>query len=131
LRLVLERGTLDDAVPEMSELPEELTLRAGEKETVQLPSSAGAGYVWEATVDDEAVVEASMQFERADEAAVGRKTFSRNELLTIRGRKAGTTTVRLVQRRTWERDVEPIAAHALTVNVAADAGEATERGGTQ
>jgi predicted secreted protein len=129
LRLALERATLGDALPELTELPDEISLRPGEEMTVFLPSHAGAGYVWEAAVDDEAVVEASTQFERADDAAVGRRTFSRNELLTLRGRGAGTTRVRLVQRRTWERDVEPIGARTLTVNVAAPA-EATKQGGT-
>jgi predicted secreted protein len=119
LRLVLERATLGHAVTE-TELPDELTLRPGEEETVQLPSLAGAGYVWEAVVDDEAVAEASTQFKRAGEAEVGRKTFSRHELLTLRGRSVGTTGVRLVQRRTWESGVEPVAAHTLTVNVVAD-----------
>jgi len=131
LRLVLEGVTLGDIVAEMTELPEELTLHPGEKKTVQLPSSAGAGYVWEATVENEAVAEASMQFEQVDKAAVGRRTFSRTELLTLRGISPGTTCVRLVQRRTWEEDVEPIAADALTGSVAAGAGEATERGGKQ
>jgi predicted secreted protein len=131
LRAVLERATLGDAVPELTELPDEISLRPGEEATVLLPSHAGAGYVWEADVDDEAVAEASTQFEGADDAAVGQRTFSRNELLTLRGRSAGTTCVRLVQRRTWERDVEPIGAHALTVTVVADKEGATERGGTQ
>jgi hypothetical protein len=76
------------------------------------------------------VAQASTQFEGADDAAVGRRTFSENELLIVRGRARGMTCVRLVQRRTWEEDVEPISAHALTVNVAEPA-EATERGGTQ
>jgi hypothetical protein len=66
-----------------------------------------------------------MQFE----PAVGQRTFSPNEVLTVRGREAGTTRVRLVQRRTWEKDVEPIGAHVITVNVA-DEEEATEQGGT-
>ena len=131
MSLVLEGVRLGDALPELNELPDELRLRPREEETIRLPSSAGAGYVWEATVDDEAVAEASMQFEQADEAAVGSRTFSRNELLTLRGVSAGTTRVRLVQRRTWEKGVEPIAAHVLTVIVAAGAGEATEQGGTQ
>lgn len=129
MRLLLERATLGDTVPELTELPDEISLRPDEETTVFLPSHAGAGYVWEAVVEDEAVVEASTQFERADNAAVGRRTFSQNELLTLRGRSAGTTRVRLVQRRTWERDVEPIGAHTLTVNVAEPA-EATEQGGT-
>lgn len=129
MRGVLERATLGDDLPELTELPDEISLRPGEARTVFLPSRAGAGYVWEAVVDDEAVVEASTQFERADDAAVGQRTFSRNELLTLRALSAGTTRVRLVQRRTWEEGVEPIGAHTLTVNVA-DPAEATEQGGT-
>jgi predicted secreted protein len=127
---VIESVTLGDLVSELIELPDELTVRLGEEETIRLPSLAGAGYVWEADVDDEAVVEASKHFEGVDEAAVGRKTFSRNELLTLRGCSVGTTGIRLVQRRTWEKGVEPLAAHTLTVNVVANGEEATERGGT-
>jgi predicted secreted protein len=119
LRLVLERATLGNALTD-TELPDELTLHLGEEETLQLPSLAGAGYVWEATVDDAAVAEASTQFQPAAEAAVGQRTFSRHELLTLRGRSVGTTDVRLVQRRTWETGVEPVAVHTLTVNVVAD-----------
>ena len=59
----------------------------------------------------------------------GRPKFGENELLTLRGRAEGRTAVRLVQRRTWEEGVAPIAAHALTVNVAA--AEATKSGGTK
>lgn len=129
MRAVLERATLGDDVPELTELPDRLSLRAGDETTVLLPSRAGSGYVWEATVEDEAVVEASTQFEQADAAAVGRRMFSPNEILTLRGRAPGTTSVRLVQRRTWERDVEPIGAHVLTVNVANEP-KATEGGGT-
>jgi predicted secreted protein len=125
LRAVLERETLGDDLPELTELPDQLSLRTGDETSVLLPSRAGAGYVWDATVEDEAIVEASMQFE----PAVGQGTFSPNEVLSVRGREAGTTRVRLVQRRTWEKDVEPIGAHVITVNVA-DEEEATEGGGT-
>lgn len=129
MSIAVETVTLASDVPDLTELPDEIQLRAGEETTLFLPSRAGAGYVWEAEVDDDAVVDVSTQFESADDAAVGERTFSRNELLTLRGRSAGTTSVRLVQRRTWERDVEPIGAHTLTVNVA-DPAEATELGGT-
>ena len=110
---------------DLTELPDQLSLRTGDETSVLLPSRARAGYVWEATVEDEAVVQASTQFEKA----VGGGTFSPHELLSIRGRRAGTTRIRLVQRRTWEEDVEPIGAHVITVNVA-DEAEATERGGS-
>ena len=119
MRLVLERATLGHALTE-TELPDELTLHPGEEETLELPSLAGAGYVWEASVDDEAVAEATTQFQPAGEKAVGQRTFSRHELLTLRGLSVGMTDVKLVQRRTWETGVEPVAAHILTVNVVAD-----------
>jgi predicted secreted protein len=130
LSVAVETVTLASVVPDLSELPEEISLEEGEEAIVLLPSRAQAGYVWEADVDDEAVVEASVSFEGADDAAVGARAFSENERLTLRGRSAGTTRVHLVQRRTWEEGVEPIGAHVLTVNVAGPA-EATERGGTE
>ena len=118
----------ESVVPDQSDLPDEITLALGGEQTLLLPSSAGAGYVWEATVDDEAVVEVSTKFEDAGAKGAARPKFGENELLTLRGRAEGRTAVRLVQRRTWEEGVAPIAAHALTVNVAE--AEATESGGT-
>jgi predicted secreted protein len=129
LSVTAETVTLDIVVPDLSGLPDEVSLQVGEEQTLLLPSRAQAGYVWEAEADDEAVVEASTKFEGADDAAVGARTFSENERLTLRGLVEGTTTVRLVQRRTWEEGVEPISAHALAVNVARPT-EATQRGGT-
>jgi len=118
----------ESVVPDQTSLPDEISLEPGGEQTLLLPSSAGAGYVWEATVDDEAVVEAKTTFEDVAAKGAGRPTFGENELLTLKGRAEGRTAVRLVQRRTWEEGVAPIAAHALTVNVAA--AEATDSGGT-
>jgi predicted secreted protein len=129
LSVTAETVTLDIVVPDLTGLPDEISLEIGEEQTLLLPSRAQAGYVWEAEADDEGVVELSTEFEGADDAAVGARTFSENERLTLRGLAEGTTTVRLVQRRTWEERVEPISAHALAVNVAGPA-EATQRGGT-
>ena len=128
MSVAVETVTLDIVVPDLTGLPDEISLQQGEEQTILLPSSAQAGYVWEAEVDDEAVVEASMRFERADDAVVGARTFSENERLTLRGLAEGATTVHLVQRRTWEEGVKPISAHSVAVNVAAPK-EATERGG--
>jgi predicted secreted protein len=124
-----ETATPESVVPDQTDLPDEITLAPGGEQTLLLPSSAGAGYTWEVAVDDEAVVEASTKFEDAGAKGAARPKFGENELLTLRGRAEGRTAVRLVQRRTWEEGVAPIAAHALTVNVAA--AEATESGGTQ
>jgi predicted secreted protein len=130
LSVAVETVAPQSVVPDLTKLPDELSLAAGNEETLLLPSLAGAGYVWEAAVDDEDVVEASTRFEGARDEHVGRREFGENELLTVRGLAEGRTVVRLVQRRTWEEGVAPIAAHALTVNVAAPA-EATQPGGTQ
>lgn len=105
----------------LTELPTEVTLRAGMAQALDLPSLAGAGYVWTAEVEDGAVAEASTQFRPADRGHHGADTFSSTELLTLRGLKAGTTRVHLAQRRAWEKGVEPVAAHTLTVNVVASA----------
>ena len=127
--MTAETVTLDIVVPDLTGLPDEVTLQIGEEQTLLLPSSAQAGYVWEAETDDEAVVGVSTKFEGADDAAVGARTFSENERLTLRGLAEGATTVHLVQRRTWEEGVKPISAHTLAVNVAGPE-QATERGGT-
>lgn len=118
--------TLDIVVPHLTGLPDEIPLEIGEEHTLLLPSRAQAGYVWEAEADDEAVVELSTEFERADDAAVGARTFSDNERLTLRGVAEGRTTVHLVQRRTWEEGVKPIAAHTIAVNVAGPARRPNE-----
>jgi predicted secreted protein len=129
LRVTAKTVTLDIVVPDLTGLPDEVSLQIGEEQTLLLPSSAQAGYVWEAESDDEAVVAVSTKFEGADDAAVGARTFSENERLTLKGLAEGETSVQLVQRRTWEEGVKPIAAHTIAVNVAG-AAEATQPGGT-
>ena len=129
MSVTAETVTLDIVVPDLTGLPDEVSLQIGEEQTLLLPSSAQAGYVWEAESDDEAVVAVSTKFEGADDAAVGARTFSENERLTLKGVAEGETSVQLVQRRTWEEGVKPIAAHTIAVNVAG-AAEATQPGGT-
>ena len=127
--MTAETVTPDIVVPDLTGLPDEISLKIGEEQTLLLPSRAQAGYVWEAETDDEAVVGVSTKFEGADDAAVGARTFSENERLTLKGLAEGETSVQLVQRRTWEEGVKPIAAHTIAVNVAG-AAEATQPGGT-
>lgn len=127
--MTAETVTLDIVVPDLTSLPDAVPLQIGEEQTLLLPSSAQAGYVWEVEVDDEGVVEASTKFEGADDAAVGARAFSENERLTLKGLAEGETSVNLVQRRTWEEGVKPLAAHTIAVNVAGSA-EATQPGGT-
>jgi predicted secreted protein len=110
------------------DLPAEVTLRAGEEQTLRLPSLAGGGYRWVATADDESVVEVHARFDDAVTTASGASAFSPDELLTLRGRRVGTAQVRCIQQRGWEQDAVPIADHNLRVTVVAADEKTTERG---
>jgi len=110
------------------DLPAEVTLRAGEEQTLRLPSLAGGGYRWVAIADDESVVAVRARFDEAITTASGASSFSPDELLTLRGRKVGTTQVRCIQRRGWEQDAAPIVDHRLRVTVVAAGEKTTERG---
>lgn len=116
-------GPAHETLAPLTELPSVVTLRAGTAQALDLPSLAGAGYVWSAEVEDERVAVASTQFRPATAARHGGQAFNRTELLTLRAVGAGTTRVHLAQRRTWEQGVEPAAAHTLTVNVVASAAK--------
>ena len=110
----------------MDGLPDHVTLRRGDETTLRLPSSAGGGYRWESSVDDDAVAQASTAFGEPIRKASGHAAFSPYEVLTVRGLQVGTTHVHLVQRRSWEGDRPPRAEHTLTVAVT-DEDESNER----
>jgi predicted secreted protein len=103
----------------MTDLPDRVTLRRGEDQIVRLPSAAGAGYRWQASVDDDAIVSADVRFDQAVATAAGGAAFSPHELLVLAARTTGATRVHCVQRRGWERDVLPLTTYTLTVTVVA------------
>ena len=39
----------------MADLPDRVTVRRGQTQIVRLPSAAGGGYRWQATVEDDAI----------------------------------------------------------------------------
>ena len=115
----------------VDKLPDQLTLRRGQKQVVRLPSSAGGGYRWQATADDDSIVGAEVAFDHAVTTAAGEAAFSPHELLTLEGRAIGATRVYCVQRRGWERDTLPLGEHALIVNVVAEGdGDSTKKKGS-
>jgi predicted secreted protein len=111
-------------------LPDAVTLRAGEERSFRLPGLASAGYTWQATVDDETVARASTEFAASHDPQSLGATFSRDQVLRVRGVQAGATRVHLREQRSWERDT-PIAAHSLTVNVIASDPGAKEQPGRE
>src|SRR5690348_6575719 len=105
--------------PSMDDLPDQLTVAAGDEALVRLPSLATAGYEWAATAEDPRIVDASIRFEDASSLAVeSSPAFVAHELLVLSGKKPGRTTVRCSQQRSWEA-VDPSARHTVTVTVVA------------
>ncbi len=69
-----ETAAPESVVPKHPVLPEEISLAVGGEQTLLLPSSAGAGYVWEASADDETVAEVTTKFEGAGKAPGDRRS---------------------------------------------------------
>lgn len=75
------------------------TLSIGEEVRVQLPETPTTGYVWTAQLDDDAleVVDDHYDVAETPRGAPGLHTFA------FRARRAGPTTLALVQSRAWEQ----------------------------
>jgi hypothetical protein len=100
----------------MDDLPDHVTLQPGAEVTLRLPSLAGAGYRWEASVDDDAVVEATTRFDEPVGHGARDPAFAAFELLVLRGRAIGRTRVHCSQRRGWEAG-SPAAERLISVDV--------------
>ncbi|RPH60193.1 MAG: hypothetical protein EHM81_06725 [Chloroflexi bacterium] len=93
-------------------------LKTGETLMVSLDSNITTGYSWEIQETDETLLKLKGDPEYIEPksdpqlaGAGGRQVF-RFEAL-----KAGQTTLTLVYRRPWEKDVAPIDTYSLTVTV--------------
>jgi predicted secreted protein len=95
-------------------LPGEIVLRVGEEATLELPSLAGAGYVWEYELGDPELADVDKHFAAPAKGGGRAASF---ELLRLCGRRAGTTALKLWQRRSWEP--KPIAEHVVRLTVLA------------
>jgi predicted secreted protein len=109
-------------------VPQELRLNVGEEKTVRLPGLATAGYRWQAAVDDEKVATVVSRFDGGEKELESKAASSRDELMTVIGQAVGTTRLSLVQRRSWEVDAEPIAAHSVKITVVAAAQQPSSGG---
>ena len=118
-------------VRKVTYLPNAVTLRVGEERSFRLAGLASAGYTWQATVDEQTGARASTEFAASHDSQSGGATFSRDQVLRVRGVLAGTTRVHLREQRSWERDTPPIAAHSLIVHVIASYPGANEQPGRE
>lgn len=104
------------------EIPTRITLRVGETSTLRLPGLGSAGYIWtyevvgnSDLVDVSATTAVSSQLNGGSEfTTIG---SSRDELFIIRAVRAGHSTIRFTQKRSWERNQPPLKEHILEVDV--------------
>jgi inhibitor of cysteine peptidase len=93
----------------------EITLQKGQTLTIKLEANPTTGYSWEFVGSEEAVLR-----------QVGEPEFEANsdllgapgvQTLRFEAVEAGQTELRLVYRRPWETDVEPVETFTVQVTV--------------
>ncbi len=100
-------------------MPEKLELRAGEKYTFRLKGLGAAGFNWEYDIEGTGkVVSVSLEL-----VYDGKRTgpllpgYSLDVLATIHALEPGHATVRLIQRRSWEKNKPPLKEHVIEIFV--------------
>lgn len=92
-----------------------IELAAGQKLVLSLESNPTTGFDWEVSEIDEAVIKQSGESEFKSESdllgAGGVRTF------TFEAVAAGTSTLKLVYHRSWEKDIPPEQEFTVTINV--------------
>lgn len=95
----------------------ETRLRPGQTLAIELDSNASTGYAWEIVEDGSPVLEPAAVPARAAPATPPVPGAGGTSRWRYRAVHAGTTTLRLVYRRSWEKDVEPIRTATYRVVV--------------
>jgi len=93
-------------------------LDAGDLLVVTLESNPTTGYAWEVSEVDKAVLAQVGEAEFQEAAREGEQLVGAPGVQTFRFEAArGETTVTLVYRRSWEKDVEPLETFTVEVVV--------------
>jgi len=92
-----------------------IDLTTGQKLVVSLESNPTTGFDWEITEIDQAVIKQSGESEYKSESdllgAGGVRTFTFEAVAT------GTSTLKLIYHRSWEKDIPPEQEFTVTINV--------------
>ncbi len=92
-----------------------IELTSGQKLVLSLESNPTTGFDWEVSEIDEAVIKQSGESEFKSESdllgAGGVRTF------TFEAVEEGTSTLKLVYHRSWEKDIPPEQEFTVTINV--------------
>jgi len=92
-----------------------IELAKGRTLVVELPSNPTTGYGWEVKGDPAPLKLISSDFKQPDES--GKAGAPGVQQFRLEAGAAGTSTLKLVYRRPWEKHVAPARTFSLNVNV--------------
>lgn len=95
----------------------ETRLQRGQILAIELDSNASTGYAWEIVEDGSPVLEPAPVPARAAPAVAPMPGAGGASRWRFRATQPGTTNLRLVYRRSWEKDVEPARTASYRVVV--------------
>lgn len=95
----------------------ETRMRRGQILAIELDSNASTGYAWEIVEDGSPVLEPAPVPARAAPAVAPMPGAGGTSRWRFRAVQAGTANLRLVYRRSWEKDVEPVRTASYRVVV--------------
>jgi len=111
-------GNLGKVVLKDGDDGKEIELKAGQALEITLESNPTTGFGWEALAIDPAVVE-----QQGEKVYKQRETDGRRvgvggwDTFTFKAATAGTADLKLVYRRSWEKDVAPVKTFTVKVTV--------------
>ncbi len=94
---------------------QQLQIKIGTTALIKLESLAGAGYLWDYSVDNSSIIE----LEKKDsELQMPRNAgHSGMEVFEVRGLKKGTANISFNQSRQWEQDKSAIKSRYYAITV--------------
>ena len=93
---------------------DDVTVRAGRTFTISLEGNPTTGYRWEVVEYDEGLLKLTGEDYTSSSDRIGAGGIQE---FTFTASKPGTTEVKLVYRRPWEKDVEPLRTFTAHVRV--------------
>ena len=107
---------------DLSSDPHRINLRVGGTHQLKLQGPGSTGYTWEYSIEGSqgivsVSIEPSGEPPRNPRGGPIPDTYSLDGMLVITALKPGTTKVRLLLRRPWERDNPPLKELCLDISV--------------
>lgn len=92
-----------------------IELSAGQKLEIKLAGNPTTGFNWEVSEIDDSIIKQSGEAEyKSDSDLIGSGGMFTYSFEAV---QPGTTTLKLIYHRSWEKDIPPEQEFAITVNV--------------